>query len=136
MAEPLARRAANIAGAIKTRKLPVIFAFPSRLPASSDRGEIFRKARSGQRHDLLARNAALRGDLALEGETRLNPGAIGSNVDQLPVANLAQARILGHQHVLVLLESAFDLFEQLLGRRRLVLPIRVGGRPDEPTGML
>ena len=48
----------------------------------------------------------------------------------------AQHGVLRDKHVLVFLEGALDLGEQLFGRSRIVLPIAVRRRPDEPAGML
>src|SRR5208282_4079057 len=55
---------------------------------------------------------------------------VGRDVDQPGRAKLAQARLLALDDTLVLGEGGADLLEQLLGRRRLVLAIAVGGRPE------
>src|ERR1700722_11717597 len=91
---------------------------------------------SCQGDDLFAGNASLLRDLPLERQSRMNTGAVGGDVDQRPIADLAQGRILGDQHVLVLLEGMLDFAEQLFRRLRFVLAMAVGGRPDEPARVL
>ena len=57
---------------------------------------------SCQGDNLLAGNASLLRDLSFEREPRVDTGAIGGNVDQRPVSDLAQRCILGDEDVLVL----------------------------------
>ena len=73
--------------------------------------------------------------LALSAKPRLHAGAVGRDIDQRPVAEPAQHRVLRDQHVLVFLEGALDLGKQLFGRGGIVLAIAVGSGPHEPAGM-
>src|SRR5579862_1064244 len=91
---------------------------------------------SCQGDNLLAGNASLLRDLPFERESCMNTGAVGGDVYQRPIADLAQSRILGDEHVLVFLEGTFDFVEQLFRCFRFVLAMAVGGRPDEPAGVL
>ncbi len=93
-------------------------------------------ARSGGSHDLLSRNAALGRDLALEREPRMDARTVRIDVHQRTIAELAQGRVLVLQHGVVLAERDIHRGEQRLGRFRLVLPVAVRRRPEEPAGVL
>src|SRR3984957_11193027 len=86
--------------------------------------------------DLFTGNTALLCDLPFERKPCVDAGAIRGDVNQRSIADLAQSRILGDQHVLILFECAFDFAEQLLGCFRFVLAMAVGRRPDEPACVL
>src|ERR1700679_321668 len=91
---------------------------------------------SGQSDNLFAGNASLLRNLPLKCEPRVDAGAVRGDVDQRPVPDLAQSRILGDQRVLILFEGTLDFAEQLLRRLRFVLAMAVGSRPNEPAGVL
>src|SRR5262245_33438555 len=87
----------------------------------------------GSRHDLLARNAAFRCDLALERQAGVDAGTVGIDVYERTIAELAQRQVLQLEHVIVLAEGDVDGGEQSLGRLRLVLAIAIRRRPEEPA---